>query len=41
MSSIRVLRGRYANLSPDEQQFVDHLNEYAVEGARELYEVIE
>ena len=35
------LRGRYANLSPDEQQFVDHLNEYAVEGDRELYEVIE
>jgi len=36
-----VLRGRYANLSPDAQRLVDGLNEYAVEGARELYEVIE
>ena len=36
-----VLRGRYANLSPDAQRLVDSLNEYAVEGARELYEVIE
>ena len=36
-----VLRGRYANLSPDAQKLVDDLNEYAVEGARELYEVIE
>ena len=35
------LRGRYANLSPEEQQFVDRLNVYAVEGAREFYEVIE
>ena len=36
-----VLRGRYANLSPEAQQLVDSLNEHAVEGARELYEVIE
>ena len=36
-----VLRGRYANLSPDAQRLVDSLNEHAVEGARELYEVIE
>ena len=36
-----VLRERYAALSPEAQQVVDGLNEYAVEGARELYEVIE
>ena len=36
-----VLRGRYANLSPEAQRLVDSLNEHAVEGARELYEVIE
>ena len=36
-----VLRDRYANLSPEAQQLVDSLNEQAVEGARELYEVIE
>ncbi len=36
-----LLRERYANLSPDAQQLVDGLNELAVEGARELYEVIE
>ena len=36
-----LLRGRYANLSPEAQQLVDSLNEHAVEGARELYEVIE
>jgi hypothetical protein len=36
-----VLKGRYANLSPDAQRLVDSLNEHAVEGARELYEVIE
>ena len=35
-----VLRDRYANLSPEAQQLVDSLNEQAVEGARELYEVI-
>ena len=35
------LRERYANPSPTGQQLVAHLNEYAVEGARELYEVIE
>jgi hypothetical protein len=38
-----VLRERYANLSTlgqEAQQLVDRLNEYAVEGARELYEVI-
>lgn len=35
------LRGRYANLSPDAQRLVNSLNEYAVEGDRELYEVIE
>jgi hypothetical protein len=38
-----VLRERYANLSnlgQEAQQLVDRLNEYAVEGARELYEVI-
>jgi hypothetical protein len=34
----------YANLGelgPDVQRLVDRLNEYAVEGARELYEVME
>ena len=36
-----LLRGRYANLSPDAQRLVDRLNEYAVAGDRELYEVIE
>ena len=36
-----MLRGLYANLSPDGQRLVDSLNEHAVEGARELYEVIE
>ena len=36
-----ILRERYANLSPDGQRLVNSLNEYAVEGARELYEVIE
>ena len=36
-----VLRGRYANLSPEAQQLVDSLNEHAIEGARELYEVVE
>ncbi len=35
------LRERYANLSPDVQRLVDRLNEQAVEGARELYEVVE
>ena len=38
-----VLKERYANLSslgPEAQQLVDRLNQYAVEGARELYEVI-
>ena len=37
----KVLRERYANLGPDAQRLVDSLNEHAVEGARELYEVIE
>ena len=36
-----VLKERYANLGPDGQRLVDGLNEHAVEGARELYEVIE
>ena len=36
-----VLKGRYANLDPDAQRLVDGLNENAVEGARELYEVVE
>ena len=36
-----VLKERYAKLSPDGQQLVDNLNEHAVEGARELYEVVE
>jgi len=36
-----VLKERYANLSPDAQRIVDSLNEHAVEGARELYEVVE
>jgi hypothetical protein len=39
-----VLTGRYANLaslSPEAQQLVESLNDYAVEGTRELYEVIE
>jgi hypothetical protein len=34
----------YANLGelgPDVQRLVDRLNEYAVEGARELYEVMD
>jgi hypothetical protein len=35
------IREFYANLSPDGQRLVDRLNELAVEGARELYEVIE
>ena len=36
-----VLKERYANLGPDAQRLVDSLNEKAIEGARELYEVIE
>src|SRR5436309_13592017 len=36
-----VLKGRYAKLSPEAQKLVDGSNEYGVEGARELYEVIE
>jgi hypothetical protein len=36
-----TLNGRYAHLSPEGQQLVDGLNQYAVEGARELYEVVE
>lgn len=36
-----ILNERYANLSPEAQQVVDGLNKYAVEGARELYEVVE
>jgi hypothetical protein len=36
-----VLKDRYANLGPDGQRLVDSLNEHALEGARELYEVIE
>src|SRR5215471_10444651 len=36
-----TLRTAYANLSPEAQQLVNRLNEYAVEGTRELYEVIE
>jgi hypothetical protein len=36
-----LLRERYANLSPEGQRLVNSLNEHAVEGARELYEVIE
>jgi hypothetical protein len=36
-----VLRERYANLSPEGQQLVNSLNEHAIEGTRELYEVIE
>ena len=35
-----VLNERYANLSADAQQLVDSLNHDAVEGARELYEVV-
>ncbi len=35
-----ILRDRYAALSPEAQQVVDNLNEYAEEGSRELYEVI-
>jgi hypothetical protein len=35
------IRARYAKLSPRGQQLVDRLNECAVEGARELYEVVE
>jgi hypothetical protein len=36
-----VLKERYANPSPDGQRLVESLNEHAVEGARELYEVVE
>ena len=36
-----VLKERYADLGPDGQRLVDSMNEQAVEGARELYEVIE
>ena len=36
-----VLKERYANLTPDGKRLVDSLNEHAVEGARELYEVVE
>jgi hypothetical protein len=36
-----VLNGRYANPSPDVQRLIDSLNQHAVEGARELYEVME
>jgi hypothetical protein len=38
-----LLRERYANLSnlgPEAQQLVARMNEHAVEGSRELYEVI-
>ena len=38
-----LLKERYANLSnlgQEAQQLVDRLNEYTVEGARELYDVI-
>ncbi|MDH3598076.1 MAG: hypothetical protein OEU26_00385 [Candidatus Tectomicrobia bacterium] len=38
-----LLKGRYANLSdlgPDAQRLVDRLNDHAVEGAREIYEVM-
>jgi len=35
-----VLDERYANLSADAQQLVDSLNHDAIEGARELYEVV-
>ena len=35
-----ILRERYAALSPEAQKVVDGLNDYAEEGARELYEVI-
>ena len=35
-----VLNERYANLSADAQQLVDSLNHDAIEGARELYEVV-
>ncbi|ETX02994.1 MAG: hypothetical protein ETSY2_34355 [Candidatus Entotheonella gemina] len=35
-----VLKDRYAALSPEAQQIVDRLNDYAEEGYRELYEVI-
>ena len=36
-----VLKDRYANLGPDGQRLVDSLNDNAVEGDRELYEVVE
>lgn len=36
-----ILNERYANLSPEAQQVVDGLNQHAIEGARELYEVME
>jgi hypothetical protein len=35
------LRARYASLSPAGQQLVAGLNDFTVEGDRELYEVIE
>jgi hypothetical protein len=39
-----VLKERYAHLaslSPEVQQLVERLNDYATEGSRELYEVVE
>ncbi len=36
-----VLKERYAALSPEAQEIVDRLNEYAESGSRELYEIIE
>jgi hypothetical protein len=35
------LKGRYANRKPDGPGVVERPNEYAAEGTRELYEVIE
>jgi hypothetical protein len=39
-----VLKERYAHLAslgPEAQQLVERLNDYAIEGTRELYEVVE
>ena len=36
-----VLKERYAKLIPEVKRVVDSLNELAVEGSRELYEVME
>ena len=36
-----LLKERYGNLTPVVQSLVEDLNAHAVEGARELYEIVE